>query len=218
MVVDSSADHHSNGLEKSIRLTSPAAKACRCSPMVLTVCPLSCAPKETASVVERPLRAKLSHGLSMTINWNSCRFHLRTLVQMASGGQACPITSSSVSVSRNSRVAASRSSGASSEVYTSLSGTRILPSLQVSCQDAFCYLTFASVPIVPRLNSAVSAPDAENPSRSATTIGEADRGGTVLSQADFGWTVKPSFPSTLTAPLLPPSKSPGWRRCLVANS
>src|SRR6516164_4847188 len=33
-----------------------------------------------------------------------------------------------------------------------------------------------------------------------------------------GWMVNPSFPSTLTAPFLPPSKSPEARRWLVANS
>jgi hypothetical protein len=32
------------------------------------------------------------------------------------------------------------------------------------------------------------------------------------------WTVKPSFPSTLTAPDFPPSKSPELRRWPVANS
>jgi len=33
-----------------------------------------------------------------------------------------------------------------------------------------------------------------------------------------GWTVNPSFPSTLTAPVFPPSKSPEARRWPVANS
>jgi hypothetical protein len=32
------------------------------------------------------------------------------------------------------------------------------------------------------------------------------------------WTVNPSFPSTATAPLFPPSKSPESRRWPVANS
>ena len=32
------------------------------------------------------------------------------------------------------------------------------------------------------------------------------------------WTVNPSFPSTLTAPVFPPSKSPEARRWPVANS
>jgi hypothetical protein len=34
----------------------------------------------------------------------------------------------------------------------------------------------------------------------------------------MAWTVNPSFPSTLTAPLFPPSKSPEPRRWPVANS
>jgi hypothetical protein len=33
-----------------------------------------------------------------------------------------------------------------------------------------------------------------------------------------GWMVNPSFPSTLTAPVFPPSKSPEARRWPVANS
>jgi hypothetical protein len=33
-----------------------------------------------------------------------------------------------------------------------------------------------------------------------------------------GWMVNPSFPSTLTAPVFPPSKSPEARRWAVANS
>ena len=36
--------------------------------------------------------------------------------------------------------------------------------------------------------------------------------------AGLGWTVKPRVPSTLTAPLRPPSKSPGARRWPVATA
>ena len=39
-----------------------------------------------------------------------------------------------------------------------------------------------------------------------------------LACRHFSWTVNPSFPSTLTAPVFPPSKSPEPRRWPVANS
>ena len=80
--MEASANRHWNGLEKSVRLISPGEKAWQSSPMLLMVCPLSCAPKETVSVVERRLRPKRSQGLSATISWNLFRSQPRMLVRM----------------------------------------------------------------------------------------------------------------------------------------
>jgi hypothetical protein len=44
------------------------------------------------------------------------------------------------------------------------------------------------------------------------------RAGQLYVAGRRGWTVNPSFPSTLTAPVFPPSKSPEARRWPVANS
>lgn len=122
IVVESPVDRHWYRLAKSVRLIWRGEKARHWSPMVLMVCPLTRVPMETASIVERRLRPKRSHGLYSTFSWKLCGSQRRSRVRMASGGQECPTTSTSVIVSRNSRAAASRSRGARAEVSMSRLG------------------------------------------------------------------------------------------------